>query len=166
MMPRTRKGAERPLGMPTGPHPLRPPLSWHTMQPFDRIDDPVKLRRLVQAILILDAELNLPMVLRRIIEEAVDLVDAQYGALGVLTEDGRALDQFLTVGLTNEQEQAIGPRPTGRGVLGTLIADDKPLRRADLAASPDSFGTPAHPPAMTSFLGVPVRVHGEVYGNL
>ena len=88
------------------------------MQPFDRIDDPAKLRRLVQAILILDAELNLPVVLRRIIEEARDLVDAQYGALGVLTEDGRALDQFLTVGLTHEEERAIGPRPTGRGVLG------------------------------------------------
>jgi signal transduction histidine kinase len=136
------------------------------VQPFDRIDDPVKLRRLVQAILILDAELNLPVVLRRIIEEACDLVDAQYGALGVLTEDGRALDQFLTVGLTPEEEQAIGPRPTGRGVLGTLIADDKPLRLGDLAASPGRFGTPAHQPSMTSFLGVPVRVHGEVYGNL
>jgi len=145
---------------------LRLALSWHTVQPFDRIDDPAKLRRLVQAILILDAELNLPVVLRRIIEEAVDLVDAQYGALGVLTEDGRSLDQFLTVGLTNEEEQAIGPRPTGRGVLGTLIADDKPLRLGDIAASPDSFGIPSHHPTMTSFLGVPVRVHGEVYGNL
>jgi two-component system, NarL family, sensor histidine kinase DevS len=145
---------------------LRLALSWHTVQPFDRIDDPAKLRRLVQAILILDAELNLPVVLRRIIEEAVDLVDARYGALGVLTEDGRALDQFLTVGLTSEEEQAIGPRPTGRGVLGTLIADDKPLRLGNIAASPDSFGTPAHHPTMTSFLGVPVRVHGEVYGNL
>ncbi len=143
-----------------------PPLSWRAVQPFDRIDDPVKLRRLVQAILILDAELHLPVVLRRIIEEACDLVDAQYGALGVLTEDGRALDQFVTVGLSREAEQAIGPRPTGRGVLGTLIADDKPLRLPDIAASPDSFGIPANHPAMTSFLGVPVRVHGEVYGNL
>ncbi len=136
------------------------------MQPFDRIDDPAKLRRLVQAILILDAELNLPVVLRRIIEEARDLVDAQYGALGVLTEDGRALDQFLPVGLSHEEERAIGARPTGRGVLGTLIAEGKPLRLADLAASPESFGFPERHPAMTSFLGVPVRVHGEVYGIL
>ena len=83
-----------------------------------------------------------------------------------MTEDGRALDQFLTVGLTGEEEQAIGPRPTGRGVLGTLIADDKPLRLANIADSPDSFGIPAHHPTMSSFLGVPVRVHGEVYGNL
>ena len=115
------------------------------MQPFDRIDDPAKLRRLVQAILILDAELNLPVVLRRIIEEARDLVDAQYGALGVLTEDGRALDQFLTVGLTHEEERAIGARPTGRGVLGTLIADDKPVRLANLAQSPDSLRVPGPP---------------------
>jgi signal transduction histidine kinase len=136
------------------------------VQPFDQIDDPVKLRRLVQAILILDAELNLPVVLRRIIEEACELVDAQYGALGVLSADGQTLDQFLTVGLDSEEEHAIGPRPTGRGVLGTLIADDEPLRLANLSDSPDSFGTPKHHPAMTSFLGVPVRVHGEVYGNL
>ena len=136
------------------------------MQPFDRIDDPAKLRRLVQAILILDAELNLPVVLRRIGQEARDLVDAQYGALGVLTEDGRALDQFLTVGLSHEEERTIGARPTGRGVLGTLIAEDKPLRLADLAQSPESFGFPPGHPAMTSFLGVPVRVHSEVYGIL
>ena len=136
------------------------------MQPFDRIDDPAKLRRLVQAILILDAELNLPVVLRRTIEEARDLVDAQYGAFGVLTEDGRALDQFLTVGLSHEEEQAIGPRPTGRGVLGALIGQDKPVRLATIAQSPDSIGFPPHHPDMTSFLGVPVRVHGEPYGIL
>jgi len=136
------------------------------VQPFDRIDDPAKLRRLVQAILILDAELNLPVVLRRIIEEASDLVDARYGALGVLTEDGRELEQFLTVGLSHEEERAVGARPTGRGVLGTLIGEEKPVRLANLAQSPDSFGFPAHHPDMTSFLGVPVRVHGEVYGIL
>ncbi len=136
------------------------------MQPFDRIADPAKLRRLVQAILILDAELNLPVVLRRIVEVACDLVDAQYGALGVLTQDGRALEQFGTVGLSEADELMIGPRPTGRGVLGTLIADDKPLRLANIADHEDSFGIPTHHPSMSSFLGVPVRVHGAVYGNL
>jgi signal transduction histidine kinase len=154
---RTHKGAV---------YGVEPPVAWSIVQPFDQINDPVKLRRLVQAILILDAELNLPVVLRRIVEEACDLVDAQYGALGVLSADGQTLDQFLTVGLDSDQEHAIGPRPTGRGVLGTLIVDDKPLRLANLSDSPDSFGTPAHHPGMTSFLGVPVRVHGEVYGNL
>ena len=136
------------------------------MQPFDRIADPAKLRRLVQAILILDVELNLPVVLRRIVEVACDLVDAQYGALGVLTQDGRALEQFGTVGLSEADELTIGPRPTGRGVLGTLIADDKPLRLANIADHEDSFGIPTHHPSMSSFLGVPVRVHGAVYGNL
>jgi signal transduction histidine kinase len=136
------------------------------VQPLDRIDDPIKLRRLVQAILFLGAELYLPVVLRRIVEEARDLVDAQYGALGVLTEDGRALERFLTVGLTTEEEQAIGPRPTGKGVLGSLIADATPLRLADIARSPDKVGTPDHHPHMTSFLGIPILVHGEVYGNL
>jgi two-component system, NarL family, sensor histidine kinase DevS len=154
---RTHQGAVRGAG---------PPVAWSIVQPFDQINDPVKLRRLVQAILILDAELHLPVVLRRIVEEACDLVDAQYGALGVLSADGQTLDQFLTVGLDSDEEHAIGPRPTGRGVLGTLIVDDKPLRLANLSDSPDSFGTPAHHPGMTSFLGVPVRVHGEVYGNL
>ncbi len=126
----------------------------------------MKLRRLVQAILILDAELNLGVVLRRIIEEACDLVDAQYGALGVLSEDGRVLDQFLTVGLGQEEEQAIGPRPTGQG------RPRHPHRRRP-AGPPGQHrrqrrqpGHPAHHPGMTSFLGVPVRVHGEVYGNL
>jgi signal transduction histidine kinase len=136
------------------------------VQPFDRIDDPVKLRRLVQAILILDAELNLPVVLRRIIVESCDLVDAQFGALGVLTEDGSVIDQLLTVGLSHEEERAIGPRPTGRGVLGGLIGADKPVRLAQLVQSPESFGFPPHHPDMTSFLGMPVRVHGEVYGIL
>lgn len=151
---------------PVSRAPFGAPLSWRPVQPFDRIDDPIRLRRLVKAILILDAELHLPVVLRRITEEACDLVGAQYGALGVLSEDGQTLDQFVTVGLDPETEFAIGERPTGRGVLGTLIADDRPLRLADLSASPDSFGTPEHHPPMTSFLGVPIRVHGEVYGNL
>ncbi len=166
MMPRESPGLVQATTPVAGVLVDAPASILAAVQPLDRIDDPVRLRRLVQAILILDAELHLPVVLRRIIEEGCDLVDAQYGALGVLTEDGRALDQFVTVGLSNEEEHAIGPRPTGRGVLGTLIADDKPLRLSRTADSPDSFGTPAHHPPMTSFLGVPIRVHGEVYGNL
>ena len=142
------------------------PLSWGAVQPFDRIDDPLRLRRLVKAILILDAELHLPVVLRRIVEEACDLVDAHYGALGVLSPDGRSLDQLVTVGLSAEEELAIGGRPTGLGVLGAVIADDKPVRLPEVSASPDSIGVPEHHPVMTSFLGVPIRVHGEVYGAL
>jgi signal transduction histidine kinase len=134
--------------------------------PLDKIEDPVKLRRLVQAMLMMEGELSLPIVLRRLVVEACSLVDARYGALGVLSETGTSLDQFLTVGLEPDEEFAIGPRPSGRGVLGTLIIEAKPLRLADLSQSPDSFGFPSGHPPMTSFLGVPVRVRGEVYGNL
>ncbi len=88
------------------------------MQPFDRIEDPAKLRRLLEAIVTLDSELNLPVVLRRIIEEARDLVDAEYGALGVLTEDGEALEQFITVGFSDGEDESVGPRPTDRGLPG------------------------------------------------
>ena len=115
------------------------------MQPFDRIDDPAKLRLLIGAGHPPDPRRRAePAVwcLRRIIEEARDLVDARYGALGVLTEDGQALDQFLTVGLSHEEARASGARPTGRGVLGALIGEDKPVRLANLAQSPDSFGVP------------------------
>ena len=136
------------------------------MQPFDRIDDPAKLRRLVQAILILDAELNLPVVLRRISEEARDLVDAQYGALGVLTEDGRALDQFLTVGLSHDEERAIGARPTGQGRARHADRGGQAAPPGRPRPEPGELRVPPQHPAMTSFLGVPVRVHGEVYGIL
>ena len=136
------------------------------MQPFDRIEDPAKLRRLLQAIVILDAELNLPVVLRRIIEEACDLVDAEYGALGVMTEDASALDQFITVGAIDEREESGGPRPTEKGLLGTLTADDRPVRLAHLEDGSAGIDLPIEHPGMTSFLGVPVRIHGEVYGNL
>lgn len=136
------------------------------MQPIDRIDDPVKLRQLVQSLMLLDGELSLPVVLQRLLEEACTLVGARYGALGILNETRTGLDHFLTVGIDDEVEQAIGPRPTGRGILGTLIESANPLRLSNIAESPESFGFPEHHPAMTSFLGVPIRVRGEVFGNL
>jgi signal transduction histidine kinase len=136
------------------------------VQPFDRINDPVRLRRLVAAILTLEGELILPVVLRRMVEEACSLVNARYGALGVMNQDRTALEQFITVGLEPGEVQAIGPFPTGRGVLGTLISDPTPLRISDIAAAPESCGVPANHPAMTSFLGVPVRVRDELFGNL
>jgi signal transduction histidine kinase len=136
------------------------------MEKLGQIDDPVKLRRLVQAMLMIEGELTLPIVLRHLVGEACALVDARYGALGVLSENGTTLDQFLTVGLEPDEEFAIGARPSGRGVLGTLIIEAKPMRLANIADSPDSYGFPPGHPPMTSFLGVPVRVRGEVYGNL
>ena len=134
--------------------------------PHRKVNDPAKLRRLVDAVLIMEADIELPVLLRHLVEEACSLVDARYGALGVLNESRTDLEQFVTVGLSDAAEQAIGPRPTGRGVLGVLITDPVPLRLTDLGVHPDRYGFPANHPPMKSFLGVPVRVRSLVYGNL
>ena len=112
------------------------------------------------------SDLDLEAVLGHIVESAVALVDARYGALGVLDESGTALAQFLTVGLDDATYAAIGPLPKGHGILGLLIRDPKPLRLPTLAEHPDSYGFPPHHPPMRSFLGVPVRVRDQVFGNL
>jgi signal transduction histidine kinase len=130
------------------------------------LDDPERLRQLVDAVLSIGADLSTPVVLRRIVDAAVALVDARYGALGVLDEHGHGLADFITVGLTPDEVAAIGPLPQGHGVLGLLILDPRPLRLADLGAHADSYGFPPEHPPMRSFLGVPIRVRDEVYGNL
>ena len=112
------------------------------------------------------SDLDLPATLRRIIEAACSLVDAQYGALGVLNADRTELVQFITVGIDDDGRRAIGELPKGHGILGLLIADPRPLRLPDLNEHPDSFGFPPNHPPMTSFLGVPIKVRGEVFGNL
>ena len=105
-------------------------------------------------------------MLRRITQAAVDLVDSDYGALGVLDEAGSRLAQFITVGMDDEHRRTIGNLPDGHGILGLLIRDAEPLRLPDLSEHPDSYGFPLGHPPMTSFLGVPIRVRGEVFGNL
>lgn len=125
-----------------------------------------QLRRLLDAVLSVGAELDLPTVLQRIVEAATDLVDARYGALGVLDEQHTRLAQFLTVGIDAEHRASIGSLPTGHGILGVLIDDPRPLRLPDLTRHPDSAGFPPNHPPMSSFLGVPVMVHGQVFGNL
>ena len=134
--------------------------------PYRRIEDPVRLRRLLEAVLLLETDLNLREMLRHFVEEACSMTGARYGALGVLDETRTSLAEFVTVGLTDDEEHAIGNRPTGLGVLGLLIAEPRPLRLADISAHPESSGFPANHPPMTSFLGVPLTAHGEVYGNL
>jgi signal transduction histidine kinase len=94
------------------------------------------------------------------------MTGARYGAIGVLNDERTALAEFITVGLEREEEEKIGARPTGKGVLGVLITDPRPLRLASLASHSDSYGFPPNHPPMTSFLGVPIKVRGEVYGNL
>jgi signal transduction histidine kinase len=134
--------------------------------PYRSIEDPAKLRRVLEATLQLEADLDLPTLLRHFVEEACSMTGARYGALGVLNDDHTGLSQFLTVGIEAEDEEKIGARPTGQGVLGLIIADPQILRLADLGSHPDSFGFPPHHPPMTSFLGVPIKVHDEIYGNL
>ncbi|MET7763042.1 GAF domain-containing protein [Streptomyces sp. NPDC005393] len=125
-----------------------------------------RVHSLLEAVLSVGRELDLTQVLRRIAEAAAILVDAEYGALGVIGPDGHTLSQFLTVGLTQDEIAAIGPFPAGHGILGELIHHPKPLRLTDLSAHPSSYGFPAHHPPMRSFLGVPIRVREEVFGNL
>ncbi|HET7718894.1 MAG TPA: GAF domain-containing sensor histidine kinase [Acidimicrobiales bacterium] len=127
---------------------------------------PRSLRQLLDAVMTVGSDLDLPSVLRHIVESAVALVDARYGALGVLDESGTSLSEFITVGLDEEARRRIGPLPKGHGILGLLIREPHPIRLPDLAEHPDSYGFPPHHPPMKSFLGVPVRVRDQVFGNL
>jgi len=127
---------------------------------------PRSLRQLLDAILVVGSELDLTSVLGRIVEAAVQLVDARYGALGVVDEAGTGLAQFITVGIDDLGRAAIGPLPKGLGILGLVIADARPLRLADISEHSASAGFPPNHPPMGSFLGVPVRVGDRVFGNL
>jgi signal transduction histidine kinase len=162
-----------------GPHMTDDPLTGG-LAPSLRLDDLLgqlqaqlsqivttrdRLHGLLDAVTAVSADLDLGTLLRRIVEAAVRLVDARYGALGVLGPDDR-LAQFITVGIDEETRRRIGPLPEGRGILGVLIHDPQPLRLADLTEHPASVGFPPHHPPMRTFLGVPVRVRGEVFGNL
>ncbi|MPQ97060.1 GAF domain-containing protein [Modestobacter sp. I12A-02628] len=124
-----------------------------------------RLQELLDAFLSVSTGLDLDRTLRRIAEAAAGLVDARYGALGVLGAHG-GLAAFITVGIDDELAARMGHLPEGKGVLGQLITDPHPLRITDLREHPSSVGVPpAHPP-MRTFLGVPVLVRGEVFGNL
>jgi signal transduction histidine kinase len=124
-----------------------------------------RLRSLLRANQAVIENIDLPVVLERIVSAAVELVGAKYGALGVIAPDG-TLEQFINVGMTPEEIQHIGHLPTGHGLLGALVADPRPIRLEHLSDDDRSAGFPAHHPPMGSFLGVPVRVRDEVYGNL
>jgi signal transduction histidine kinase len=124
-----------------------------------------RMRGLLEAVVAIGSGLDLESTLRRIVETAVGLVDATYGALGVIGDDKR-LAEFIPVGLTEDEIGRIHHWPEGRGLLGLLIDDPRPLRLGDMAAHQASSGFPDGHPPMRSFLGVPVRVRDEVFGNL
>ncbi len=134
--------------------------------PFRSIEDPSNLRRVLEATLLIEADIDLAALLRHVVEEARSMTGARYGALGVLSDDRTQFSEFITVGLEAQEEARIGARPMGRGVLGLLVADPRPLRLSNLGTHADSFGFPPNHPPMTSFLGVPIKLRDEVYGNL
>ncbi|MGA9856749.1 MAG: GAF domain-containing sensor histidine kinase [Solirubrobacteraceae bacterium] len=112
------------------------------------------------------ADLDVELVLERVLASARELTGARYAALGVLDEAGAELSQFLTLGIDDAKRRRIGPLPTGQGVLGELIRTPTPLRIPDVGSHPQSYGYPVGHPPMTSFLGVPIMVAGRPYGNL
>jgi len=154
------------LGFPDLP---RLELDQLLVQLVDRADDALaaqgRLRGLLRANALVAGELSLPVVLRQIVAAARDLVGARYAALGVLGRDGE-LEQFVHAGMDEELVGRIGELPRGRGILGLLIRKPVPLRLADLSGHPASTGFPPGHPPMTGFLGVPVRIGEEVFGNL
>jgi len=153
------------------PHPLLPSLR------LDELLDELQVRlqavlstrdrvySLLEAVVAVGSSLELEVLLRSIVETAVSLVDARYGAMGVI-EEGDRLAEFIPVGLTTREIEAIHHWPEGKGLLGLLVTEPRPLRLADIKDHPASFGFPQGHPPMKSFLGAPIRIRGEVYGNL
>ena len=125
-----------------------------------------RVHSLLEAVLSVGRELDLEQALRSIVQAAAVLVDAEYAALGVITPDGQRLSEFLTEGVTDEQIAEIGHYPEGHGILGELIRHPEPLRLTKISEHPASYGFPAHHPPMNTFLGVPIRVRDQIFGNL
>ncbi|MDQ1034462.1 signal transduction histidine kinase [Streptomyces sp. V3I8] len=125
-----------------------------------------RVHSLLEAVLSVGRELDLEQALYSIVEAAAVLVDAEYAALGVIGPDGKWLSAFHTIGISEEQIAGIGHYPEGHGILGELIRHPEPLRLVKLSEHPASYGFPPHHPPMNSFVGVPIRVRDQVFGNL
>ncbi|MGX1365712.1 two-component system sensor histidine kinase DevS [Streptomyces canus] len=155
----------------SGPPSLTPQLRLDTLLEdlYEQIElvrgSQNRMRTLLDAVLTIGSGLDLDVVLRRIVESAVQLVDCRYGALGVIGDEG-GIEQFITVGIDEETIARIGHYPRGEGILGLLIRDPRSLRLSDLSEHPDSVGFPPGHPPMTTFLGAPVQVHDRIFGNL
>ncbi len=161
-------------GVETSMRPLRDALSQLRLRELllevqDRVEQIVegrdRLDGLLEAMLVVTSGLELDETLRTIVHTAIELVDAQYGALGVRGH-GHELVEFIYEGIDEEMRAQIGHLPDGRGVLGVLIDDPKPILLDNISHHPASVGFPAHHPPMRTFLGVPVRIRDEVFGNL
>ncbi|HET8651774.1 MAG TPA: GAF domain-containing protein [Gaiellaceae bacterium] len=128
--------------------------------------DEMRLRAVLDAAIAVTSELSIEAVLQRIVEAAAELTDARYAALGVIDKSGTGLENFVVTGMDEETARRIGDLPHGRGILGVLITDAKPLRLTDISSDPRSVGFPPGHPAMKGFLGVPILLRGVAYGNL
>lgn len=124
-----------------------------------------RMQGLLSSVIAISQDLSLDSVLQHIVQSACKLTDARYGALGVVG-DGQTLSRFITEGIDDETVECLGPLPTGQGVLGVLMRDPHPIRLQDLHTHPASVGFPRFHPQMRSFLGVPIRIHDVVFGNL
>ncbi len=161
-------------GAEPSPRPLRETLSQLRLRELlsevqDRVEQIVegrdRLDGLLDAMLVVTSGLELDETLRTIVHTAIELVDAQYGAIGVRGQD-HELVEFIYEGIDESMREKIGHLPEGRGVLGVLIDDPKPIRLDNISHHAASVGFPAHHPPMSTFLGVPVRIRDEVFGNL
>ncbi|MGZ6643692.1 MAG: GAF domain-containing protein, partial [Solirubrobacteraceae bacterium] len=128
--------------------------------------DAARLARLIEVGRSLLSELDLDVVLDQVLETARELTGARYAALGILDDERRELSQFIARGLDEETRSAIGDLPRGRGILGVLIDDPQPLRLSNVGGHPRSYGFPPGHPPMRSFLGVPITIRGQAWGNL
>ncbi|MCU7726960.1 GAF domain-containing sensor histidine kinase [Actinoplanes sp. KI2] len=163
--------SERPEPPSLGLGPLsRVRLDELLQEMLDRVGDVMasreRLRALLDAVVGIGADLDLRSTLQRIVEAACALAGARYGALGVIGADRTELIDFITHGIDAATHAEIGDLPHGRGVLGLLITDPRPVRLPDIRKHPNSYGFPPHHPPMHSFLGVPVRIRDQVFGNL
>lgn len=163
-----QSGASHPDAPIPGLHRLR--LDVLLRELVNRAEDIIgvehKLHRLLDAVVAVAGEQSLPDTLRRITELAAELSDAEFAALGVIGPDQQQLVEFITVGMDPHTRTSIGDLPSGKGILGLIITHPEPLRLPDLRLHPASFGFPANHPPMGTFLGVPIRVRTEVFGNL
>src|SRR6266545_1911616 len=135
------------------------------LSPLSRVRLDELLQALLDAVVGIGTDLDLHSTLERIVAAACRLTNARYGALGVIGPD-RTLVEFITQGVSPEVQARIGDLPRGHGVLGLLIEDPRPIRLLDITAHPRAYGFPKHHPMMRSFLGVPVRIRDQVFGNL
>ncbi|ANZ20438.1 regulatory protein [Streptomyces noursei ATCC 11455] len=162
--------------MEQGEDPLPPALRLRLDAEWDRVTERLRtladaqeqFQGLLDAALTISRELELPVVLRRIVSTAMDLVGTRYGALGVLNEQHTGLSEFIPVGLTDREVAALAGvgQPQGRGLLGHLIRHPEPLRTDNVPAHPHAAGFPPGHPQMRTLLGVPISVRGEIYGDL